>query len=348
MFRNLLVSLAAAAVLLAPSSGFAAADEVFEYNYQSSYGGPHVCNVHQYPQWIEEVAKLSGGRLKINFFLSGALVKNEETTPAIMNGNVDIAGAGPTYSYDLHPYSYAFQLPHITRDAVQATHLYWNAYKTIPEVKAEWDKTMKILAVWGSDRMGLFARGDAVLTPADLAGKRVLIWSGGQVDQVKAWGGIPVQVSPNDTYIALQRGMGDVFFGPLPTGVAYKMMEVSKNITIFPAATIFITIGMNWDAYNDLPDDLKKIIDDTTGEAFSLRSGDLLYEYTNKDIETMKAAGCIFHDLTDAQYQAFKDADREVTMEFWMKELARLGVPDPAAVIQRSYDMAAATPGAGE
>jgi TRAP-type C4-dicarboxylate transport system substrate-binding protein len=246
------------------------------------------------------------------------------------------------------PNAFAFMVPHITRDAVHAHRLYWKAYTTIPEIKAELDKNMKVLAVWGSDRSALYSVKNPILTPKDLVGKRVLIWNPGQADQIKAWGGSPVQVAPNETYLSLQRGMGDALFAPLPVGVAYKLMEVSKHITIIPATTLFLSFGMNWDAWKELPADLQKIITDTTGEAFSKRSGELLYEHTNKDIETMKAAGVTIHTLTEAQYQAFKDADKTVTMEYWNKELTRVGVANPAAAIARAYKMSAETPAAGK
>ncbi len=344
MSRHFIISTALLASLA--FSGAAKAADVHEFNFQSSYAGPHVLNLHLYQPWIEELKKRSDGRLVLHFFMSGAITKPEEAATAVMNGSVDISGISPTYSDTLFPNTLSFMVPHITRDSVQAAHLYWKAYTTLPEVKAEFDKIGKTLAIWGSDRSGLFSNKGPIASPADLKGKRVLIWSGGQVDQVKSWGGIPVQVSPNDTYMGMQRGMGDVFYGPLPIGVAYKLMEVTKDVTVIPASTIFVGISMNWDAWKSLPPDLQKLMEETTGEQFSYRSGDLLYEYTNKDIETMKAAGCKFLYLTDAQYKAFTDADREVMMAYWNKELKRLGIADPAAAIKRAYDMAAAIPGA--
>lgn len=342
MSKTFFVSLALAASLLLPAPARAA--DVFEYNFQSTYAGPHVLNLHDYQPWIKELEAKSNGRLKLHFFMNGALVKTEEATPSIMNGNLDIGGCGPQYTDSLFPHTLAFTVPHIAADSVQSSALFWKAYEEIPEVKAEWDKVGKVLTIWGSDRSGFFCPKDPVFSPADMRGKRVLIWSGGQVDQVKAWGGIPVQVSSNDTYMALQRGMGDMFFGPLPTGVAYKLMEVSKHITIIPANSIYIANVMNWDCWNELPEDLQNLLMEGQGKEGSIRAGALLYQYTNKDLETMKAAGCTIHTLTPEQYQAFKDADREVTMDWWNKDLKRLGVADPAMEIKRAYDMAAQIP----
>lgn len=341
--HGLLVSLTLTAALLVPVA--ASADDAYEYNFQSMYAGPHVLNTQMFQPDLEQLEKDTGGRLKVHFFMSGAITKPEEAVPGVMNGNLDMAGVVSHYQDTLFPNTHVFEVPHVTRDSVQASALYWKAYNTIPEVKAEWDKVGKVLTVWGSDRSGLFSARGPMLSPADLKGKRVLIWNGGQVDQVKAWGGIPVQVSPNDTYMALQRGMGDVFFGPLPTGVAYKLMEVAKDITVIPATTLFLVNVVNWDVWNEIPADLQQqLYDKLGGEQASLKSGQFLYDYTNKDIDTMKAAGCTIHYLSEPQYQAFKDADHDVTMAFWRDDLKRLGIKDPEAAIQKVYDMAATIP----
>lgn len=338
---------AATFVLAALLPFSASAADVYEYNFQSSYAGPHVLNVHMYQPSLEKIEKQTDGKLKIHFFMSGAITKPEEVVPGVINGNLDMAGAGSLYQDSMMPITHSLELPHITRDSVQASALYWKAYTTIPEVKAELDKLGKVLTVWGSDRSGLFSSKGPITSPADIAGKRVLVWGGGQVDQIKAWGGIPVQVSPNDTYLGLQRGMGDVFFGPLPVGVAYKLLEVAKDVTILPATTVLVFTIVNWDVWNELPAEYQQMLmDELGGEKNSIRSGALLYEYTNKDLNTMRAAGCAIHELNDAQYKAFRDADHDVTMKFWRTNLARLRVADPEAVMKRNYDMAAAIPGA--
>lgn len=334
---------AALALCFVPSSAAKAAD-VYEYNFQSTYAGPHVLNLHLYQPWIKELEEKSGGRLKIHFFMSGALAKPEEAIPGIMNGNLDMSGISPHYSDSVMPYTQALNLPHVSPDAYHATQLYMKAYNEIPEIKAEFDKVGKVFTIWGSDRAAFFSTKGPIMSPDDLKGKRVLIWSGGQVDQIKAWGGIPVQVGTNDTYMGLQRGMGDVFFGPLPVGVAYKVMEVTKDITVIPAYASVIGNAMNHEAYAEMPADLQKIFDESTGEQFSLDSGRLLFEYTNKDMDTMRAAGCTIHTLTPEQYQAFKDADREVLMDFWLKNLKRLGVKDPQVLIDKVYAMSAEIP----
>ena len=344
MMKKTLAALAMATLLV---PGVACAQGSFEYSFQSPYAGPHVLNVDMYQPIIEELKAESNGRLNLNFFYSGTMIRIEDALPSIMNGLLDFGGVNTMYQDTLFPYSTAFSMPHIARDSVQASAMFWEAYNSKPEIKAEWDNLFKVLTVWGSDRSGFFSTKGPILSTEDLQGKRVLVWSGGQVELIKAWGGSPVQVSSNETYMALQRGMGDVFFGPLPVGVAYKLMEVTTDITIFPASTIFIVNGMNWEVWNELPKDLQDLLESKFGgEAASIRSGQLLYDSTNRDLQTMVNEGCVIHTLTDAQYQAFLDADSAYNTDFWMRELARLGNPDPAGTIKWVFDLSAATPAA--
>lgn len=321
----------------------ARAEKTYEYNFQSMYPGPHVLNQRYYKPVFDKIKEKSGGRLVIHYFMSGGMVKPDDLAPAVMNGNLDIGSMMVSYQDALFPHALLFQLPYISPDTIHASELYWKAYQEIPEVKAELDKAGKVLTVWGSDRSCLAARDALVKTPADLKGKRVLVWNGGQVDQIKAWGGVPIQVGMNDIYMALQRGMGDVFLGPLPAIVPNKLEEVTRYISVFPASTLVLVTVMNREAWEELPKDLQDLLmDEFGGEKASRISGSMLYEDTQKGIKTIEAAGCTVYTLTDAELQQFRDADRNVVMDFWVKDLRRLGVKDPEAWIKKAYGMAQA------
>lgn len=334
------------ALALLGAGAATAAPQTYRYNFQSAYAGPHVLNTEMYIPWLAEVAEKSGNRLILDYFMNGALVRAEDIVPALMNGNLDMGGAGPDGRAELFAHTLTFMLPYIARDSVQASALYWQAYTTVPEVKAELDRVGKILTVWGSDRSGLFSTAGPILSPADLKGKKVLIWNPALAAEVESWGATPVPVAGLDTFRALQRGTGEVFFGPLPAGVAYKLMRVAKDVTILPASSMLLFQAVSWDVWNELPPDLQQLLLDTTGHEASVRSGRLLYDATNQDLETMRAAGIAIHELTPAQEAAFRRAERSLTVDKWRAALKSVGSPDPDAEIRRAYAMAAALPSA--
>ncbi|MBO4318408.1 MAG: TRAP transporter substrate-binding protein DctP [Mailhella sp.] len=330
------------AALLTAASAYAA--DVFEFNFQSSYRGPHAINVDVYKPWIADLEKKSEGSLILHFFNSGDLVKTAKCGEAVMQGTVDIATVGPTYQDTLFPNTLSMTQQYMYKDCVHATKALWQAYKTIPEIKAEWDNIGHVLCLWASDRYGIFSTKGPILQASDLAGKRVLIWSGSQVSQVKAWGGIPVQTTSNDSYMALQRGMGDVLICPLPAGRSYKLTEVAKDVTVFPCSVLLMGSIMNKDCYAELPDNLKALLDETGGgEAVSMHMAEVLYNSTQKDIDTMVSVDkCTIHNLTDEQYGTFKAADKDVIESYWKAELARLGIKDPEAAMARAHELAEA------
>ncbi len=278
-------------------ASIAIAEEPVEFNFMSIYAGPHVFNVETAQPWVEELKAKSNGMLVPHFFMSGSLAKQEEVVTGIMNGTLDMASSALGFDPDYFPLSQHIALPYSYDDAIHSTAILMHIYETNPEVKAEIDSIGKVLNMWASDRSALFSTKGKILSPADLQGKRVLFWNGSQVDQIKAWGGIPVQVSPNDTYVALQRGMGEVFLGPLPVGVAYKLMEVAKDITVLPAYVSSVVTWMNKDLWESLSPEQQQVLVETT-QGWSKKTGEDLVRATNKDIETMNAAGCTFYMLT--------------------------------------------------
>ncbi len=316
-----------------------AADPVVEFNFMSMYAGPHIFNVETGQPWVEEMKTKSGGSIVPHFFMSGALAKPEEVVSGLMNGTMDMAGGGVIYDPEIFPFALHIALPYSYDDAVHSTAIVNYLYENNPEIKAELDKVGKVLALWQSDRSALFSAKGKISSPADLKGKRVLFWSGSQVDQIKAWGGIPVQVSPNDTYVALQRGMGEVFLGPLPVGVAYKLMEVSKEITVLPAFVTTIVTWMNWDLWNSMTPDQQKLIEESVG-TWGKKTGEDLVRGSNKDMETMKAAGANIYILTAEEYQPFREADAPVILGFVEKEFKRMGIEkDPKEWVDYIYSV---------
>lgn len=169
------------------------------------------------------------------------------------------------------------------------------------------------------------------------------------MDQVRSWGGIPVQIAPGDTYMALERGLGDVFFGPLPTGVAYGLLKLErvKDVTVLPATTVFLAFVVNHDVWNSLSDKDRALMEKSAAGR-SVEAGRLLYQRTNEDMEAMRKAGCSVHVLDAVQFQAFKAANSTLLANWWVSKLEKLGVSDAKAFLRLAQDMAGETPGRGK
>ncbi len=314
------------ALAFVPSLALAAP---IEFNFQSPYPGPHVFNVKTAQPWANSLEKVSNGKLKAHYFMGDGIVKMNDAAHAIIAGTLDMGPATTNFIPDITPISANMDIPFTSDDAMHATTFYNKLYAENKEVQDEIAKVGKFIAMWGSDRAAFFSTTGPILSPEDLKGKRVLVWFGKQVAQVQAWGGIPVQIPTSDTYLGLQRGMGEVFLGPLPVGVSMKIMEVTKHVTPISAISTSAVITMSWDLWNDLSAEEQKIITDTTKD-WGVKTGKDLVETTNKDIETMKKAGLNFHDLSATELNKFKELDKVVTMKFIADAFKRYGVKKDA------------------
>ena len=168
------------------------------------------------------------------------------------------------------------------------------------------------------------------------------------MDQVRSWGGIPVLIVPGDTFMALERGLGDVFFGPLPTGVAYGLLNLKsvRDVTVLPATTVFLAFVVNSEVWDSLPARDQALMEKSAAGK-SAEAGRLLYERTNRDMEAMRRAGCAVHVLDSAQFQAFRAANSTLLANWWISKLGKLGVRDAKAFLRLAQKMAEETPGAG-
>ncbi len=319
------ISSAALLAILAPAS----AQAVVDFNYQSLYSPIHTFNKDVMEPWKESLPEFSKGTLQAYTFAAGGLTKNPETLNAIMEGTLDMGTAGLAFNIADFPLSAMLNIPFSTDNAIHATAYLQELYNTNEEVKNGIDKAGKLLAIWGADVNAFFSNVGAIISVADINGKRVLAWSGAQLDQIRALGGIPVQVTPNDTYIALERGMGDLILCPLTTGVANKIMEVSKDVTPIPATTLSIYTWASNDLWDYLSDEEKGYLESSTKD-WGTKTGDFLVKSTQADIETMKAAGCTFYELTPEALAEFKELALGSYTAYVQKEFERLGIKKDA------------------
>jgi TRAP-type C4-dicarboxylate transport system substrate-binding protein len=71
-----------------------------------------------------------------------------------------------------------------------------------------------------------------------------------------------------EIYEALRTGVIDAYIGAIETVGAYKFYEVASNIGFYPLLNATHLMVMNQTAYDALPDDLKKILDEVTEEVW--------------------------------------------------------------------------------
>jgi TRAP-type C4-dicarboxylate transport system substrate-binding protein len=199
--------------------------------------------------FADEVAKDSGGSVKVEIFPAAQLYSEDEILPALQRGEVDM-GVVPAWS-SVEPAVLILDIPfqfttwdefhaaldgpmgQVLKDAYAShgiKHLYFQDNTTIDLI--------------GTNK-------HIVKVPADLAGLRMRTISEAFSQAITLWGAAPTEMSGADTYLAVQKGTVDGVI----SGVSFierKWYEVTPYITEMPFSFRTNALQMSMDRWNTL------------------------------------------------------------------------------------------------
>ena len=213
--------------------------------------------------WAKEIEKRSDGKIKITVFPGGTLTKANQTFDGVVNGISDIGMSCFAYTRGRFPVMEALDLPLGYPNGMVATKVVNDFYKkNTPEEL----KKVKVLYLHAHGP-GLLHTKNPVNKLEDLS-KMKIRSTGLSAKVVSALGGVPVAMPQGETYEALQKGVVEGTFGPIEVLKGWRQAEVIKHTTdcynVGYTTTMFVV--MNLDKWNQLPDDMKKIMTDVSQE----------------------------------------------------------------------------------
>ena len=145
-----------------------------------------------------------------------------------------------------------------------------------------------------------------------------------------ALGGQPVAMPPAQVTEAIAKGVVDGSLGAWELVFPTKLSEVTKfhlqpdNGVAYPTATVLCVL-MNKQKYDSLPDDLKAIVDKTTGEPMVARFGAMFDDVAGDTRKRIAAQGDKITTLSATQVAAMKQATAGVEDE-WARQIADKGL----------------------
>ena len=111
----------------------------FILRYASEYPDKHPTVRNAILPWIEEVKKLSGGRLEIQFFNPNALAPARKVYDALVAGSIDMTGSPCHWVHGKFPLNTAIQSPLLFNGAEAGSLTVWDMYNKYPE----WQMSLK-------------------------------------------------------------------------------------------------------------------------------------------------------------------------------------------------------------
>jgi TRAP-type C4-dicarboxylate transport system substrate-binding protein len=248
-------------------------------------------------QFGKDLEKRSGGRIKVQYFAGGSLLKAPAIFKGIESGITDIGYAHVYYTPGRFPVSEGLGLPLGTPSAFVGAHVAWDFYQQFKP--KEWDK-VKLLALHGNAPSMIISK-KPVKKLEDLKGLAIRA-PGTPGEIIKALGGNPTPTPMMETYDSLAKGVNDGVYAPYETLKVFRFAEVCKYVTAaWQTGNPFaFFLAMNKRKYNSLPPDLKEVVDtlsgeyqeryalmwngiETAGKAFGLTKGVTYFELSDQE-----------------------------------------------------------------
>lgn len=274
--------------------------------------------------WARKVEKESGGKLKIQLYGSMQLGgKAADVYDQVKNGVVDLGWTLPGYKAGLFPIASAFELPFIGA----------TARITSPAVNAFLEKYGR--KEWGDVHAIVFhSAGVSVIHTrtkkldklADFKGLKIRTPSRISSAALAALGATPVPIPSLKVTEALMRDVVDGAVLPWSISRAIRMIDVAKYHVETNLHEPILALLMNKQSYNKLPSDLKKVIDDNSGEWLAKEFGQ---RWDRNDMPGRAKARELGHTVTSvsaSEQIRWREATQSV-YDDWIRSLNAKGLP---------------------
>ena len=303
---------------------------------------------HPFPEKLEtltswekwfaaEIEKRTNGKVKIKIFWSQSLGKTSDLPDLVQSGGVDMTMLVPGYYPARFPLAMASnQLWFVnwTNDEAFAVAkaLYW-----VDPIKNELAKqNMKLIYIQVLPKYQLW-NWAGLKNIADLKGKKIRSWGPYMPKLYEAVGAVGVNLVQADWFEAMQKHMIDGGFFSVSMGLASKVDEVAKYVTM---VDLGINTGpmciMNQDKWNSLPADVKKVFQEVMAEMPAVGK-QLTIDAENAGIKAAKAKGLTLVPFPDRQ--KWIDALPDIRA-MWAADMAKKGLGTEAQQVIKLWNAA--------
>lgn len=263
--------------------------------------------------FCDEIKKRTGGRVEISYYPGGTLLTAPKMPAGVSTGISDIGLSHCGYSRGRFPVMELMELPIGSPSAYVSTHVANDFYDRFKP--REWNDYYPLMFSTSPPAV-LQTIAKPVRTLEELKGLKIR-GTGRIGDLVKTLGATPMPVEMVDLYEALRRHVIDGNFGPMEQLKGFKIGEVIKYTTacwkIGTSYTFYVV--MNRSKWNGLPEDIKKIFQETADE-FKDKWAVMWNEIEIEGMQFLNSQGGQILQLSDAEAARWVKASQPVVEEF--------------------------------
>jgi C4-dicarboxylate-binding protein DctP len=255
-------------IVLLHSNALAEKPILIKFNYAGPKAPPSMHPLSQAIAYLgEKLEENSKGRFKVEIYWGASLYKDGPTQYAALRSNViQMAEVSGGRLGGEIPETFLMEFPFIFSDMNHVYRFMDTAGKELFE-PLYLKKGYKLVGLWPYGFQNFVSSKGFLAEPADFEGVKLRIRPSKIVAaQMEALGASAQPIPYMETYNALQLKTVDGAECALAVVQAVKWHETGDFITISRHSLLFAAIIVNPKFYNGLPDDLKKVFDDTFAE----------------------------------------------------------------------------------
>ncbi|MBG0776743.1 MAG: TRAP transporter substrate-binding protein DctP [Desulfovibrionaceae bacterium] len=287
-------------------------------------------------QFLEELEKLSNGKIKVTAYWADTLVKGKEILKSVQDGVVDLGFINVNY------YPKRLLLNGATGLLEEGPTKYENMigvyrkiYDTVPELTQEFLKYNQRPVYIYSALPYSFSTKEPLTSFDQLKGMKARSSGRWKLADLSAIGAVPTSVAFSECYMALQTGTIDTVLTNVDAQSRAKLYEVAPNIMVIKQMWLALPfmITMNEKKFQALPDDLKAAVRQANVNAVK-RFTEYYPKSLEAEIKGMEAKGVKFTYATAADMKKWMSLPtikgNEAT---WVKEVTEAGAPNAQKIL---------------
>ncbi|NSL50583.1 TRAP transporter substrate-binding protein [Calidifontibacillus erzurumensis] len=311
---------------VAISTGADEKSEEVIFNFGSMDGPVHVQNKETFPYFMEEVEKLTNGRVKFRMYLGGVLGGPNETLDNIITGLMDVGRGIHGYNAGKYPVTAVMNLPFMAEGTGEELSIIaQKLHDTFPEIQGEYDD-VKLLWIHAADPYAIITKGKAVRKFEDVKGLRLRTPSEEGSRMLLSWGATPVSLPAPDIYDAIQKGVIDGGVLPIAAIKDFNLTDIVDYVTVGYFNTNMFYVSMNKKSWEKLtPEEQELLEENLLGLPMAQYAGHVYDEQKKRAEEEAKAAGVEFIYLPEQEIEKFKAASKGV-IENWIRQMDAKGI----------------------
>jgi TRAP-type C4-dicarboxylate transport system substrate-binding protein len=230
-----------------------------------------------YHGWAERVNAAGKGIVSVDVRDGFALANSINFYDRLLSDVMQVSFGSLNYIAGKFQLSQVMTLPFVMDDAAQESVVFWRLYKS-GLLDSEFDQIVPLF-FYAYPQVTLHLTKAPTAPLENLNGLRILV--AGQIPSamIAKLGGTPMSIGLSDSYQALQRSTADGISFPMAPLPDFKLDEVTHYHIL---ASLGGGPGGVWMAkakYLSLPPEVRKILDDNSGEAQSRRVGATLDQF---------------------------------------------------------------------